>query len=181
MNPAEVRERVLEYFKHCADSDMKPTVEGMAFAFDISRAMLQKYAQGAVQGIPQESVDWFRRGYDIVGTQLIDYLYNNKINVVAGIFMAKNNLGYEDKTVTYVQTDDSLGALQSEQELMKRISGSVPVLTGGETGSQNRTEQNDADLPIPVKGSEEQGSIAELDGRTPEALMDLLPEADTEE
>lgn len=174
MDPAQVKRRVMEYLKHCEKNEMKPTVEGLAFAFDISRAMLQKYAQGAVQGMPQECSEWFRRGYDVVGTQLMDYMYNGKINTVAGIFIAKNNLGYEDRTVTYVESNDSLGALQDRTELLKRIAGSVGAEPGELSGTeQPSTHRQDGE-------GQDHTSDWEIDGRTPEAFMDLLDEADTE-
>ena len=116
-NPQAVSERVMDYFKLCEQNDMKPSVEGMAVAFRIDRRSLWRYANGLNTTTPRESVEVLKTAYDIINAQMADYMQGGKINPVAGIFLMKNNMGYEDKTEMVLTPNNPLGTEQSAEEV----------------------------------------------------------------
>lgn len=109
-NPVEVRSRVVEYFQLCADHDMKPGVAAVGLAIGLDRRRLWEIRSGTknVQ-IPQECKDIINEVYDSLEVLWEGYMTNGKINPVSGIFLGKNNFGYQDKQ-EYVVTPNTMGA-----------------------------------------------------------------------
>ncbi len=107
--PDEVQERLTEYFRIHTEADMKPTVVGMAMALGIDRRRLWEIRAGAPMGghtpldLPTLTVDYIKKAYDFMENLWENYMQNGKINPVSGIFLGKNNFGYQDKT-EYVVT-----------------------------------------------------------------------------
>ena len=108
-NPNEVQERLTEYFRIHTEADMKPTVVGMAMALGVDRRRLWEIRSGAMIGghtpidLPTRTVDYIKKAYDFMENLWENYMQNGKINPVSGIFLGKNNFGYQDKT-EYVVT-----------------------------------------------------------------------------
>ena len=107
--PELVQERLAEYFQIHFDADLKPTVAGMAMALGIDRRRLWEIRSGAKLGghtpieLPTLTVDYIKKAYDFMENLWENYMQNGKINPVSGIFLGKNNFGYQDKT-EYVVT-----------------------------------------------------------------------------
>lgn len=107
----QVEQRLNDYFDFMASSDMKPTVSGMALALNgMSRQNLWAITHDAPTGgvgyktaLPKEVADTLKKAYRIMEVLWEDYVQNGKINPVMGIFLGKNNYGYQDKT-EYVVT-----------------------------------------------------------------------------
>ena len=91
-DPEQVKARIVQYFQLCADDDMKPSVAGLAMAFGMDR----------------------RRLWEIVTGQ------SRKINPVAGIFLMKNNMGYQDKSEVVLTPNNPLGDQASPEELRQK-------------------------------------------------------------
>ena len=108
-NPEQVQKRLTEYFQIHIEADLKPTVAGMAMALGIDRRRLWEIKTGAPMGghtpheLPTLTVDYIKKAYDFLETLWENYMHNGKINPVSGIFLGKNNFGYQDKT-EYVVT-----------------------------------------------------------------------------
>ncbi len=106
-----VAERLTEFFTVYVQNDMKPTVSGMAIALNgHSRQWLwalvhDKQTGGAGYQAPlrPEVADTIKKAYFLMETQWESYMNSGKVNPVAGIFLGKNNFGYQDKT-EYVLT-----------------------------------------------------------------------------
>ena len=106
-----VRDRLIEYFGLYAQADMKPTVVGMAIALNgHSRQWLWAVARdGAINGrgdtvrLRPEVSNVIKKAYFMMENQWETYMNSGKINPVSGIFLGKNNYGYQDKT-EYVLT-----------------------------------------------------------------------------
>lgn len=106
-----VAERLTEFFTVYVQNDMKPTVSGMAIALNgHSRQWLwalvhDKQTGGAGYQAPlrHEVADTIKKAYFLMETQWETYMNSGKVNPVAGIFLGKNNFGYQDKT-EYVLT-----------------------------------------------------------------------------
>ena len=95
-NAAQVSERLGWYFNHCADSDMKPTVNGMCNALGIHRDTLHAWRTGEYRADSHQAI--VMKAYRVLEELWEDYMLNGKINPVSGIFLSKNLFyGYADK------------------------------------------------------------------------------------
>ena len=108
-DPQQVTNRLNEFFKIHAEADMKPTVSGMGMALGLDRRRLWEIKTGNLQGgtshhaLPKETMDLIKKAYEYMEILWENYMQNGKINPVSGIFLGKNNFGYQDKT-EYVVT-----------------------------------------------------------------------------
>ena len=108
-DPQQVNDRLNEFFKIHADADMKPTVSGMGMALGLDRRRLWEIKTGNfgsnkwMHNLPTMTVDSIKRAYEYMEILWENYMQNGKINPVSGIFLGKNNFGYQDKT-EYVVT-----------------------------------------------------------------------------
>jgi hypothetical protein len=107
--PEQVQARLDEYFKIHIEADLKPTVAGMAMALGIDRRRLWEIRAGVPKGgtteydLPTATLVSIKKAYDFMENLWENYMQNGKINPVSGIFLGKNNFGYQDKT-EYVVT-----------------------------------------------------------------------------
>lgn len=120
-----VENRLQNYFLVCAKNDMKPSVAGMALAFGVTRKCLHDWIYGKVKYVPSDVVYLMQRYYQILNAQMEDYMQNNKINPVAGIFLMKNNMGYEDKKEITVAPGENLGEEIAAEELRRKYIDAV--------------------------------------------------------
>lgn len=119
--PENVLERVTLYFQTCADDDMKPSVAGLALAFGIDRRTLWKWINGIQSDfVASESRVALKKAYIILNAQMENYMQNGKINPVAGIFLMKNNMGYQDKQEVVVTPNQQLGEQIPAETLEKK-------------------------------------------------------------
>ena len=106
----QVQERIQYYFDYMTSVDMKPTVSGLAMALDMDRVTLWAIRNDRPTGgagyktaLPPEVANSIKKAYRIMEMLWEDYMQNGKLNPVTGIFLGKNNYGYQDKT-EYVLT-----------------------------------------------------------------------------
>lgn len=119
--PEEVEERVLTYFDICGKNDMKPSVAGMALAFDCDRSTLWKWVNGIdCAYLPSDSRHAIKKGYQLLNSQMEDFMQNGKINPVAGIFLMKNNMGYQDKQEVVLTPNNPLGEAVPTENLEEK-------------------------------------------------------------
>lgn len=110
-NESEVQQRLSEYFELYAKADMKPTVAGMAIALNgHNRQWLWAITHDAPLGgrgnettLPPGVTYTIKKAYFLLENLWENYMQSGKVNPVAGIFLGKNNYGYQDKT-EYVLT-----------------------------------------------------------------------------
>lgn len=120
-----VQERLNNYFILCGKNDMKPSVAGMALALGTTRKTLYEWVHGRTKYIPASVVKLLERYYQILNAQMEDYMQNGKINPVAGIFLMKNNMGYEDKKEITVAPGENLGEEVAAEELRRKYIDAV--------------------------------------------------------
>ena len=101
-------DRTKKYFQIMARYDSKPTLSGYAMAIGLDRRRLYEIRTGNFQpaskkyrDLPEGSVIVIRKMYDYLEMMWEDYMLNGKINPVTGIFIAKNQFGYQDR-IDYV-------------------------------------------------------------------------------
>lgn len=126
MNNDAVLSRIDEYFSIMAKYDSKPTVTGLAMALGVDRRRLWEIrtgnfgnTTGLYTKLPAEVVETIRKTYDYLEIMWEDYMLNGKINPVSGIFLGKNNFGYQDKT-EYVLTPNSQKEEFDAESIRKR-------------------------------------------------------------
>ncbi len=115
----EVTQRLSDYFALYTSRDMKPTVAGMAVALNgHSRQWLRAVVVNGTTGgagykaaLRPEVADCIKKAYFLLENLWETYMSAGKVNPVAGIFLGKNNYGYQDKT-EYVLTPNQ----QSEND-----------------------------------------------------------------
>lgn len=126
MNNEEVLSRIDQFFSIMAKYDSKPTVTGLAMALGVDRRRLWEIKTGNFGNVtgkytklPEEVVETIRKTYDYLEIMWEDYMLNGKINPVSGIFLGKNNFGYQDKT-EYVLTPNSQKEEFDAESIRKR-------------------------------------------------------------
>lgn len=123
----QVNQRLSEYFALYAKYDMKPTVAGMASALGMNRrtllAIVNDYATGSTgykSALPKAVTQTIKKAYDLLETMWENYMSAGKLNPVTGIFLAKNNYGYQDKTEWVVTPNSNTDEEYSVEEIRKR-------------------------------------------------------------
>ena len=115
-DPEQVHERLNECFNIFARHDVKPTVSGIALALNgKDRRWLWAVANDKPYGgsgshikVNPATADLLKKVYRLLDSQWQHYMQEGKINPVSGIFLAKNNFGYVDKTETVITPNTSL-------------------------------------------------------------------------
>jgi len=117
-NPAQVKQRIDEYFTLCAERDVKPSVAALALAFHVSRFVLYNMISQRDNTIKNtESLLTLKTAYDMINSYYEHMMNNGKINPVAGIFLMKNNLGYRDETqYTFTTNQENNDSIQNITE-----------------------------------------------------------------
>lgn len=109
-DPDQLGTRLTDYFQLCADHDMKPAVAAMALALGMDRRRLWEIktdVPGRNVDMPQACKEIVKMAYDSLEVLWEGYMTNGKINPVSGIFLGKNNFGYQDKQ-EYVVTPNQM-------------------------------------------------------------------------
>ena len=107
-DPEQLQTRVIEYFQLCATHDMKPGVAAVGLAIGLDRRRLWEVRSGTKNVVmPQECKDIINSVYDSLEVLWEGYMTSGKINPVSGIFLGKNNFGYQDKQ-EYVVTPNAM-------------------------------------------------------------------------
>lgn len=125
----QVLNRSMEYFEICAKNDMKPSVAGYALALGYSRAYVWEICNKPNENKNPLVVDTIKKVMDALTAQMEDYMQNGKINPVSGIFLMKNNMGYQDKQEVVVTpnqvTESTETSLLEESNLLTEQTESV--------------------------------------------------------
>ena len=126
-DPEQVIDRLNEYFQIHADNDMKPTVAGMGLALNgMDRRRLWEIRTGNLKGgnseydLPTLTLDSIKKAYKLMENMWENYMQNGKINPVSGIFLGKNNFGYQDKTEYVVTPNTNSDSDYSTEDIRKR-------------------------------------------------------------
>ena len=135
-DPEQVGDRLNEFFKIHAEADMKPTVSGMAMALGLDRRRLWEIKTGnygtqkSLEDLPTMTKDSIKRAYNYMEILWENYMQNGKINPVSGIFLGKNNFGYQDKTEYVVTPNVNNDSDYNADDIRKRyITDSATIAT----------------------------------------------------
>ena len=128
-DPEQVIDRLNEYFQIHADNDMKPTVAGMGMALGLDRRRLWEIKTDVAdrnQDLPTLTRDSIKKAYKMMENLWENYMQNGKINPVSGIFLGKNNFGYQDKTEYVVTPNTNSDSDFNAEDIRKRYAIDSP-------------------------------------------------------
>jgi hypothetical protein len=135
--PEQVNNRLNEFFEIHARYDMKPTVAGMGMALGLDRRRLWEIKTGnfgtqkSLAELPTLTKDSIKKAYEYMELLWENYMQNGKINPVSGIFLGKNNFGYQDKTEHVITPTINSDADYSTEDIRKRYltdSATIPTI-----------------------------------------------------
>lgn len=134
-DPTQVQERITKYFEIYANNDMKPTVAGLGLALNgMDRKRLWEIKTDNLKGgvspwnLPTATLELIKKAYKIMENQWENYMQNGKINPVSGIFLGKNNFGYQDKTEYVVTPNVNQDNDYNADDIKKRYLNDSPTL-----------------------------------------------------
>ena len=134
-DPEQVNNRLMEFFQIHAEADMKPTVSGMGMALGLDRRRLWEIKTGnfgtqkTLSELPTLTKDSIKKAYEYMEILWENYMQNGKINPVSGIFLGKNNFGYQDKTEYVVTPNVHNDSDYSKEDIMARYAIDSPDST----------------------------------------------------
>lgn len=138
-DPEQVRNRLNEFFVIHERYDMKPTVAGMGMALGLDRRRLWEIKAGnyhtskQLSELPTTTTDSIKKAYEYMEILWENYMQNGKINPVSGIFLGKNNFGYQDKTEYVVTPNVNTDSDYNADDIKKRYLTDSPTLELPET------------------------------------------------
>lgn len=94
MDPAAVRDRTILYLRKCAENQRRPAVAAYALYLGIPRLTLKSYVDGSSKAIHPDSLTTVKWVYNLIDGAWEQQMTDGAMNVVAGIFLMRNNLGY---------------------------------------------------------------------------------------
>ena len=133
-DPEQVVNRLNEFFAIHEEYDMKPTVAGMGMALGLDRRRLWEIKTGnygtqkGLSELPTMTKDSIKKAYEYMEILWENYMQNGKINPVSGIFLGKNNFGYQDKTEYVVTPNVNSDADYNADDIKKRYLSNSPTL-----------------------------------------------------
>lgn len=133
-DPEQVINRLNEFFVIHEEYDMKPTVAGMGMALGLDRRRLWEIKTGNFNGngkysnLPTLTQDSIKKAYEYMEILWENYMQNGKINPVSGIFLGKNNFGYQDKTEYVVTPNINSDSDYNADDIKKRYLTDSPTL-----------------------------------------------------
>ena len=116
-DPAQVENRLNEYFNACEQNDMKPNMIGMANWLGISRDTVNSWKRGECRGSTHS--DLIKKAIDMLENLWVDYMQNGKINPTSGIFLAKNMFGYKDVQDVVLTPNQPLADIPADEVVNK--------------------------------------------------------------
>ena len=130
--PEQVQDRLNEFFEIHARYDMKPTVAGMGMALGLDRRRLYEIKTGnyhtskSLSELPTLTTVSIKKAYEYMELLWENYMQNGKINPVSGIFLGKNNFGYQDKTEYVVTPNTNSDSDYNADDIRKRYLNNSP-------------------------------------------------------
>lgn len=124
----QVEERIIWYFNHCIEDEMKPTVSGICNALGIDRRTFYTWQIGEYRENTHSPL--IKKTRQILEEMWEQWMVDGKINPVVGIFLGKNHFGYADKQDVVITPNNPLGESKDVEEVRSRYIESV--VTDGE-------------------------------------------------
>ena len=127
----QVKDRLNQFFEIHARYDMKPTVAGMGMALGLDRRRLWEIKANVAdrnKELPTSTRDSIKKAYEYMEILWENYMQNGKINPVSGIFLGKNNFGYQDKQEMVLTPNTNNEPDYNIDDIKKRLSATNSTL-----------------------------------------------------
>lgn len=118
-----VEERIMWYFNHCVEDDMKPTLAGMCNALGIDRKTLYEWSVGNYR--KDTHYPTIKKAKNLLEELYEGWMVDGKVNPVVGIFLGKNHFGYTDKQDIEITPKNPLGEGENPKEIAERYANDV--------------------------------------------------------
>lgn len=122
-DPIQVENRIIEYLEFCKQTDQPPEKAGMASWLKVTTQTLRRWETGEFRSSTHKAI--IEKYVSILESYTVKLLLKGKIMPASGIFILKNQHGYRDVVDIAQVPPPPLGELQSQEELEKRILGTV--------------------------------------------------------
>jgi hypothetical protein len=122
-DPVQVKQRIDDYFALCVQHDIKPSVKGFLNSLRVAKSTLWEWRQGNYRAGTHQQI--ICEAYDVLEALWEDYMMNGKINPVSGIFLGKNNFGYQDKQ-EYILTPNKQQITPEDVQAISRKYDELP-------------------------------------------------------
>lgn len=116
---AEVKERCDQYFKFCANSSLRPGIEGLALSLGVDRVTIWRWSQG--EGCSKERAEIISAARQAVITYIEAAQLSGKLNPVSSIFLLKNWGNYTDRVEITPTANHAADIVFTQEEINKRI------------------------------------------------------------
>ena len=116
-----VTERVYWYMNHCIESDIRPSIAGLANALGVSRDTIWRWRTERTRAESDGHCDTIKKACAIIEQMDADGLRDGKTNPAAGIFLLKNNFGYQDKQDLVLTPNNPLGDTYNPKQIAEAI------------------------------------------------------------
>ncbi|MDX9776195.1 MAG: terminase small subunit [Petrimonas sp.] len=123
-DPAQVEQRIKDYFLHCVEKDRKPSVVGMANWLGIDRTTLNSWDRGEYRGATHSHI--VKKAMTILEELYVDYMMNGKVNPGSGCFIGKNHFGYRDVTENVLTMNNPMGAESDPTQMAQKYQKALP-------------------------------------------------------
>lgn len=123
-DPAQVEQRIKDYFLHCVEKDRKPSVVGMANWLGIDRTTLNSWDRGEYRGATHSHI--VKKAMTILEELYVDYMMNGKVNPGSGCFIGKNHFGYKDVTENVLTMNNPMGSDSDPATMAQKYQSALP-------------------------------------------------------
>lgn len=116
----ELRDRLNDYFKRCAESGQIPTVEEMAMCTGYTQATVWDWEMGRNHGFSGSTSEIIKKAKEFLKTFDAKLVISGKLNFLAYCFRAKNYYGMSDKTEYVLTPNTKFDSDYSEEDMKRR-------------------------------------------------------------
>lgn len=134
-DPKQVEERIIEYFESCGVNNMRPCVSGLCNRLGIHKNTFLAWCNGRERSETHQQLAIRARGFIEEITETL--MLNNKINVVAAIFLLKNHFGYTDRQDIAIAPSNTVTNPVSMDEIMELCDDSPIEVDFEEVNEEN--------------------------------------------
>lgn len=123
-DPAQVEQRIKEYFAHCVQDDMKPSIVGMGSWIGVDNTTINRWRRGDYRA--ETHCPMIKKAVQVLEILWNDWMQNGKINPAAGIFIGKNMFGYKDVQDVVVTPNNPLGDDADPDAIADKYKDAIP-------------------------------------------------------
>ena len=122
-DPAQVAQRINDYFTFCIENDRKPNKIGLANWLGVDATTVNSWEREEYRSLTHSPV--IKKAVSILHELWADYMQNGKVNPASGIFLGKNMFGYKDVQDVTLSPGSPLGDAPDQKQLEAKLADVV--------------------------------------------------------